>query len=91
MYDGSSEFYVPYYFTKFCNQHVIIREFVEGVQLNDAKGLKELGLVPEVAYAHVLSEVHHLLRKFKTISGSLNEKNILLRKYIKPYKPAATE
>lgn len=86
MYDSNSEMYVPYYYNKLCNQYVVIREFVEGVAISDVKGLRELGLLPEVAFAHVLSEVHHQMKKLRTISGALAPDNILLRKYVKPYK-----
>jgi len=40
MYDANSSYYVPYYFTKFCNKSVLIKEFVEGVPINNIKGLR---------------------------------------------------
>jgi hypothetical protein len=61
------------------------------VRINDLKGLKELGLAPEIAFAYVLSEIQHMMKKLHIISGSLNPKNIMVRKYIKPYKPAVVE
>jgi hypothetical protein len=45
-------------------------------------------LQPEVAFAYVLSEVQHMMKKFNLINGSLSPDNILIRKYIRPFKAA---
>lgn len=55
MYESGSALYVPYYFKKFCNNNVLMREYVEATPINNLQALKEMGLSPETAYAFVLS------------------------------------
>jgi hypothetical protein len=49
-----------------------------------------MGLSVEMAFAFIMTEVHRLMNKQGLISGSLNERDILIRKYIKPAKRKET-
>lgn len=40
MYEGGSALYVPYYFKKFCNSNVLMREYVEASPINNIQALK---------------------------------------------------
>lgn len=56
------------------------------MELGDGKGLKDLGVSTEVAYAYMMSEIHRMMNQSGMINSGLNEKKIILRKYIKPAK-----
>lgn len=43
-----------------------------------------------MAFAFLMTEVHRMMNKQGLISGALNEKDILIRKYIKPSKRKET-
>lgn len=84
IYEASSAFYIPYYYKKYASKTTIIREFIEGVTVDDAKGLKEMGISSQQAFIYILGEVHRLLSRYDMVSPKLNEQAILIRKFIKP-------
>lgn len=92
MFLESSATYFPTYFKKYTTKNVIIKEFIEGVSLADHKALKEqLNVKYEAALAYVLLEVKNLMEKYHLINGDISADNILIRKYVKPYRPASAE
>jgi hypothetical protein len=92
MYSENSATYFPTYFKKYTTKNVIIKEFIEGVSLGDHKALKEqLNVKYEAALAYVLLEVKNLMEKYQIINGDISADNIVIRKYVKPYRPASAE
>ena len=53
--EKGSSFYIPYYNKKYANNFVVIKELVEGVNLSNTKGLKEIGLSVEMAFAFIMT------------------------------------
>lgn len=53
--EKGSSFYIPYYYKKYANNFVVIKELVEGVNLSNTKGLKEIGLSVEMAFAFIMT------------------------------------
>jgi len=58
--------------------------------LSNTKGLKEIGLSVEMAFAFVMTEIHRLMNKQGLLYGNLNERDIVIRRYIKPAKRRET-
>ena len=86
MYEPNSSLYIPYYYKKYATQNTLIRQFIEGVTISDTKGLKEMGLTAELAFAHIMSEIQRVMSKFGLIDRKMNSQGVILRKYIKPIK-----
>jgi predicted unusual protein kinase regulating ubiquinone biosynthesis (AarF/ABC1/UbiB family) len=84
IYESSSAFYIPYYYKKYATKNTIIREFIEGVTIDNTKGLKEMGLSTQQAFIYILGEVHRILSRHDLLSPKLSEQSVLIRKYIKP-------
>ena len=45
-----------------------------------------MGISVEIAFAHIMSELHRMMNRYGMISGALDPSNILIRKYVKPAK-----
>ena len=68
-----------------------MREYIEGASLADKKTLQQLRLTQEQAVAMGLAQIHSLVKHIGVIPVDLTDKNILIRKYIRPVRWSASK
>ena len=77
-YSDAKDVHIPKVHTKYCTEHVLVMEYVEGIKANDYRKLDDFGINrPEVAQ-HILETFCQMVFKDGLIHGDPHPGNILV-------------
>jgi len=77
-FSDQKDIHVPKVYTKYCSEHVLVMEYVEGIKANDYKKLDDLGIDRKLVARRIIEAFCQMVFKDGLIHGDPHPGNILV-------------